>query len=124
MAKAVKIQTLDGINLARLCAKYAEDKKAVDIVIMDVSGLSPITDYFVICSGTSSPHVRAIRDEIADQIKVEHGMAAVVSDGQVESQWLLIGYSDVIVHVFGGEKREFYALEDLWNDAPRLPLTA
>jgi len=123
MAKAVQTQTLDGINLARLCAKYAEDKKAVDVVIMDVRGLSPITDFFVICSGTSSPHVRAIRDEIADQIKVEHGKAALVSDGQLESQWLLVGYSDVIVHVFGGEKREFYALEDLWNDAPRVPLS-
>lgn len=122
MAKVVTPKTLDGIDLARLCAKYAEDKKAMDIVIMDVRGLSPITDFFVICSGTSSPHVRAIRDEIVDQIKVEHGKAALVNDGQLESQWLLVGYSDVIVHVFGGEKRDFYALEELWNDAPRVEL--
>ncbi len=123
MAKVVTPKTLDGIHLARLCAKYAEDKKAMDVVIMDVRGLSPITDFFVICSGTSSPHVRAIRDEIVDMIKVEHGKAALVIDGQLESQWLLVGYSDVIVHVFGGEKRDFYALEELWNDAPRMELT-
>jgi ribosome-associated protein len=112
----------EGIELARLCAKYAEEKKAMDVVILDVTGLSPITDFMVICSATSSPHLRAVRDEILDEIKVKHEVPAVVSDGNLDSQWMVIGYSDVNVHVFSGEKREFYAIEQLWNDAPRLPL--
>jgi ribosome-associated protein len=115
-----KKRTLEGIELARLCAGYADDKKAEDILILDVRGLSPMTDYYVVCTATSSPHLRAVRDEVADQMKVEHGVPALVSDGALESQWLVLGYSDVMVHVFTREKREFYALEDLWNDAPKI----
>ena len=114
----------EGESLARLCAQYADDKKAENIVILDVSGLSPITDILVICSATSSPHLRAVRDEVEEKLKTEHGMPPLVSDGSLDSQWLVLGYPNVVVHVFTQDKRDFYALEALWNDAPRLPLNA
>ena len=119
---AKKTPKLDGLDLARMCAHYADEKKAEDIVILDVSGLSPITDYIVVCTATSSPHLRAVRDEVSERMKQDHGKAALVSDGNLDSQWLVLAYPNVIVHIFNGEKREFYAMEELWNDAPRLPL--
>lgn len=112
--------SMESLQLARLCARYADDKKAENIVILDVRGLSPITEFFVICSATSSPHLRAIRDEVADRMKLDHEQAALVSDGGLDSQWLILGYAGAVFHVFAGEKRDFYALEELWNDAPRL----
>jgi ribosome-associated protein len=112
----------DGVTLARLCAKHAAAKKAMDVAILDVRGLSPLTDYLVVASATSSPHLRAVRDEITDEIRKDHGMSPIVSDGNLDSQWLVVGYSDVNVHIFAGDKREFYAIEGLWNDAPRVPL--
>jgi len=113
---------IDGVELARQCARYADDKKAENLLILDVSEVSPMTDYYVICSATSSPHLRAVRDEIAERLKEEYGMAPLVSDGGLESQWLVLVYSDVMVHVFAGEKRDFYALEELWSDAPQVPV--
>jgi ribosome-associated protein len=121
-AKTKKIPKLEGIELARMCAHYAEEKKGEDIVILDVSGLSPITDFIVVCTATSSPHLRALRDEVSERLKEDHGKPALVSDGSLESQWLVLGYPNVIVHLFTGEKREFYAMETLWNDAPRVAL--
>ncbi len=114
---------MEGIEKARLCAKYAEDKKAEGIVIMDARGVSPITDFFVICTASSSPHLRAVRDEIADGMQRKHGMKPLVSDGSFESQWMILHYGDVMVHVMQDEKRGYYALEDLWGDAPRVKLT-
>jgi len=74
----------------------------------------------VICSGTSEPHLKAIAAEIEERLRDEHGVRAVSVDGFPESQWIVLDYLQVIVHVFRREKREFYSLEDLWGDAPRL----
>lgn len=87
---------------------------------MDVRGLTTISDYFVICTGNSSPHLRSIRDEIVDQLRTQHQLRLRRSDGNTESQWLILDFGDVMVHVFHGEKRKFYALEDLWSDAARV----
>jgi len=89
-------------------------------VILDLQGISSFTDYFVICSGTSEPHLKAIAGEIEDRLKDEHGIRAVSVDGFPASQWIVLDYLQVIVHVFRQEKREFYSLEDLWGDAPRV----
>jgi ribosome-associated protein len=121
-AKTKKTPKLEGLELARMCAHYAGEKKGEDIAILDVSGLSPITDYLVVCTATSSPHLRALRDEVSERLKEDHGKPALVSDGSLESQWLVLGYPNVIVHLFTDEKREFYAMETLWNDAPRVDL--
>jgi ribosome-associated protein len=107
-------------NLAKACANYAADKKAEDIVVLDLQGISSFTDYFVICSGTSEPHLKAIAGEIEERLREEHHIRAVSVDGFPASQWIVLDYMQVIVHVFRQEKREFYSLEDLWGDAPRI----
>jgi len=85
-------------------------------------GISSFTDFFVICSGTSEPHLKAIAGEIQEKLKENHNVAPNAVDGYPISQWIVIDYSDVIVHIFHEKKREFYSLEDLWSDAPRLAL--
>ncbi len=104
--------------MAEACARAAEEKQAEDIVILDLRGISTITDYFVICSGTSLPHLKAVRREIADQIRTVHGDRPRTTDGELESRWVVLDYGDVIVHVFHHEMRSVYSLEDLWSDAP------
>jgi ribosome-associated protein len=89
-------------------------------VLLDLRGISTFTDFFVICSATSEPHLKAISGEIEERLKKEYGIRAVSVDGFPASQWLVIDYLQVIVHVFHHEKRAFYSLEDLWGDAPRL----
>ena len=89
-------------------------------MVLDLQGISSFTDFFVICSGTSEPQLKAIAAEIEDRLKQEHGVKAVSVDGFPASQWIVLDYLQVIVHVFRQEKREFYSLEDLWSDAPRV----
>src|SRR6266481_6020832 len=107
-------------ELARLCVELAEDKKAEEILILDLRGISTFTDFFVICSGTSEPHLKAIAGEIEGRLKADRGLRPVSIDGLPASQWIVLDYMQVIVHVFHHEKREFYSMEDLWGDAPRL----
>ena len=109
-------------QLAQLCAEYAADKKAVDVLALDMRAISSVADYFVICSGTSEPHLKAIAGEIQDRLQKEHGVKPHNYDGFPVSQWIVVDYYDVLVHVFHTEKRAFYSLEDLWSDAPRLAL--
>lgn len=111
---------MEGIEKAKLCARYADEKKAEDIVIMDLRDISPITDYFVICTANSSPHLRAVRDGVEDGMREEHDIKPLISDGALESQWLIVHYGDVMVHVLQDEKRGFYCLEDLWGEAKRV----
>ena len=107
-------------NLAKTCADLAANKKAEEIVVLDLQGISTFTDFFVICSGTSEPHLKAIAGEIEGRLKADQGLRPVSIDGFPASQWIVLDYMQVIVHVFHREKREFYSLEDLWGDAPRL----
>ena len=89
-------------------------------MILDLQGISTFTDFFVICSGTSEPHLKAIAGEIETRLKTDHDMRPVSIDGFPASQWIVLDYMQVIVHVFHRDKREFYSLEDLWGDAARL----
>jgi ribosome-associated protein len=91
-------------------------------VAIDLRGISNFTDFFVICSGTSEPHLKAIAGEIEERLKADNHVKPVAVDGYPMSHWIVIDYSDVVVHIFHAQKRGFYALEDLWGDAPRLPL--
>jgi ribosome-associated protein len=111
---------MDSKKLAQRCWDYADNKKAENIVILDVSELSSVTDYFVICSGTSEPHLRAISDEIADKVRDEHELRPRAIDGTLQTGWVVMDYFDVIVHVMKTDVREKYNLEALWGDAPRL----
>lgn len=111
---------MEGIEKARWCAKYAEDKKAEDPVILDLREISPVTDFFVICTASSAPHLRAVRDGIEEGMREEHGLRPLASDGNFESQWLIVHFGDVMVHIMQPVKRGYYALEELWGDAPRV----
>jgi ribosome-associated protein len=110
---------IEAPQLAQLCAKYAADKKATEIVILDLRGISTVTEFFVICSGGSAPQLKAIGDEIQDGLRREHGVKSANMDGFPLSQWVILDYAYVMVHVFAGDKRKFYDLERLWGDAPR-----
>ncbi len=107
--------------MAFAAALYADDKKAEDIVIMDVRNLSPVTDYYVITTATSMPHLKAVRNEVRERFWLEHRRKPIASDDNMESLWLILHYGDVMVHIFHKEKRDYYALEELWGDAPRVP---
>lgn len=112
----------DGETLARACAAAAADKKAEDPVVLDLRGISTFTDFFVVCSASSEPQLKAISSEVREQVREKLGRTPTAEDGHPASQWIILDYGDVIVHLFHTDKREFYGLENLWSDAKRLPL--
>jgi ribosome-associated protein len=109
---------LAGEELARLAVDYADDKKAQDIVELDLRGVVGYTDYFVICTGASERQVKAIHDGIHLGLKDTHGLLPRRVEGLGESSWVLMDYLDVVVHVFTPQTRSFYRLEQLWGEAP------
>ena len=111
---------MDSKKLALLCREFADNRKAEDIAILDVRELSTVTDYFVIASGTSEPHLRAIVDEITDQLRDEHDIRPRAVDGTLPTAWVVLDFFDVIVHVMRKDVRERYDLETLWGDAPQV----
>ena len=111
---------MDSRKLALLCRDLADNKKAEDIVILDVRDLSSVTDYFVIASGTSEPHLRAIVDEITDKLREDEELRPRAIDGTFQTAWVVLDYFNVIVHVMRQDIRERYDLESLWGDAPRV----
>ncbi len=113
--------TLESIEKARLAASAALDKKAKDVVILELKDLSIITDYFLICSGESTTQVKAIADNIEERLRREAVRPSGI-EGYNLSQWVLMDYGDLVVHVFEEERRAFYELEKLWLDAPRVEI--
>ena len=111
---------MDSRKLALLCRELADNKKAEDPVVLDVHALSCVTDYFVIASGSSEPHLRAIVDEIADKLREDHDLRPRAVDGTFQAAWVVLDFFDVIVHVMRQDVRERYDLETLWGDAPRV----
>lgn len=111
---------MDSKKLALLCRTFADDKKAEDLVVLDVSDISSITDYFVIVSGSSEPHLRAIAESITSNLRDEYDVRPRAEDGTLQTGWLVIDFFDVIVHVMRKEVRERYDLESLWGDAARV----
>ena len=108
---------------ALACAKAAIEKKAENIKILDLSELSSFTDYFVICSALSDRQVHAIADSVEHEME-SCGYTLVNSEGYSDGRWVLLDFGDVIVHVFLDALREYYDLETLWSDAPRIPVPA
>ena len=111
--------SLDPNELARLIVQLASDKKAEDIVMLDIHALSIIADYFVICTGTSDRQVRAIAKDIDEQVG-KRGLQPVHIEGMQDATWVLLDYGSVIVHVFDPATRDYYRLEKLWAEAPRV----
>ena len=110
-------EKVKGIELAKACAKAAEEMQAEDIQVWDVSGLSTITDFVVLCSGSSMPHLRAIMRDVAGHVIEGHDVRPILSEGNADSRWVVLDYIDVMVHVLHSEMREFYDLESLWAKA-------
>lgn len=103
-------------EIALLAAKAAEEKKAFDVVVLGLEGITIIADYFVICGGKSNIQVQAIADEIDDKL-AEKNVPVLRREGLREGKWILLDYGTVVIHVFQSEEREFYNLERLWSDA-------
>jgi ribosome-associated protein len=104
----------DALTVAHLVVDAASDKKAQDILLLDVRGVASFTDYFVICAGTSERQIRAIGDGI-DEALSRRGIEPYKREGTPADGWVLLDYSDVIVHIFAPEQRAFYGLEKLWE---------
>lgn len=102
------------------CAEAALDKKAEDLVVLDLRGLSDVTDFFVVCHGGSDRQVLAIVENIEERLRLDLGVKPAHIEGRRHAEWVLMDYIDFVVHVFVGEKREFYRIERLWGDAERI----
>jgi len=111
----------DGLQKALLCTRAALEKKAIDLVVVDVAALTSITDYLIICTGRSDRQVQSIAQAIEETLKAERTRPISV-EGMRRGQWVLLDYGDVVVHVFYQPVREFYDLERLWEHAPRVQL--
>jgi ribosome-associated protein len=109
----------DSEALAGRIAAIASDRKAIDIVVVDLRGMVGYTDFFVVCSGNTERQTKAIHDAVYRELKDEAGLLPRRSEGLSEARWILLDYSDVVLHVFTPQAREFYRLENLWGDVPR-----
>ena len=112
-----------GEPIARQAAALAADLKATNIVVLDLRGVTDMTDYFVIASGTSDTHVRAIADNIEAGLKAS-GVSTTMTEGLTQGRWAVLDYLDCVVHVFHPTLRQFYQLERLWGDAGPVSLEA
>ena len=111
---------MDSRKLAQRCRELADDRKAEDIVVLDVRKLSSVTDYFVIASALSDPHLRAVAEDVEVRLREEADLDALAVDGTAAAGWVVLDYFDVMVHVMRRDLRARYDLEGLWNDAPRV----
>ncbi len=103
--------------LLGLILRTLRDKKALDPVVIDLRGISDAADYFVLCSGTSDPHVRSLADDLVEYLRGQ-GHRPWHVEGRQSLRWVLVDLVDIVVHIFRQEARDFYALERLWGDAP------
>ena len=105
-----------GLEKARTIIETLEEKKGEDILLLDLIGVCTFTDYFVICTGGSTRTLRALAEQVRTRMKTEYDGAVATTEGDPESGWVLLDYGDVVLHVFTQPTREFYALEELWDD--------
>ena len=100
-----------------LAVRAAESKKATDITVLDLTGITSFADYFVICTGSNQRQIQAISDEVNLQLKRQAGELPISVEGYEQAEWVLADYGDLLVHVFSPKAREFYSLERLWRSA-------
>ena len=113
-----KVLTAEEDEMVKNCAGFAFEKKAYDLISLDLRGISPVADYFLICSGNNVQQVKAICDNIDDKMEEQLGLKPLRIEGYRDAHWILMDYGTLIVHIFLGDEREFYSLERLWGDAP------
>jgi ribosome-associated protein len=109
-------------ELTRAIAAIASDKKAIDIVALDLRAVAGYTDFFLICSGGTDRQTKAIHDAIHEELKKAHGVLPRRVEGLSQARWVLMDYLDCVVHIFTPDMRDYYRLEQLWGDVPRLEL--
>jgi len=112
-------ESINGEERVLLCVNASLKRKAKDLIILNVRELSSFADYFIICSGTSDRQVQAIAESIQENLK-ENGILPLGVEGERIGKWVLMDYEDIIVHIFYEPIREFYDIERLWSDAPRM----
>ncbi|MEM8865064.1 MAG: ribosome silencing factor [Planctomycetota bacterium] len=110
------------LKLALAAARTAEDNRGEDIVVLDLRGQTPVFDYFVIATGSSRRQLHAISEEIDHRLEDDLGDKRMGIEGYNESRWILLDYGSIVVHLLDAETRAYYALEELWSDAERVPL--
>ena len=118
--KTASLDNLTSKEIAYLIAEAADDKKAQDIVLLQVTKVSYLTDYFVVVTGFSQPQLRAICDSIEQKVAENLEREPIRIEGKTDGRWVLIDYGEVIVHIFLPEEREFYNLEAFWGHADRI----
>lgn len=107
------------LDLTQRISEILDSKKAQDLTILSVKGLSPIADYFIIATGTSSTHINALADYVEKGMRDE-GILMRHKEGKLQGGWLLLDFRDIVVHIFSSDLREYYSLERIWSDAPRV----
>lgn len=115
--------TLSAKEMVDIAHRAADDKKATDIRVLDISNISIICDYFLICTGRSSTQVQAVAEHIEEKLQ-EAGVKPMRIEGFREGSWILLDYGDVVIHIFQEMERDFYNLERLWGDAQVVEMTA
>jgi ribosome-associated protein len=111
---------VEGLELAKACAKAADEIQAEKIRVWDLRGLSNLTDFMVVCSGSSMPHLRAILRDVRGHVDDWHGAKPAHAEGNADTKWVVLDYIDVMVHVMHEELRDYYGLEELWADAKEI----
>lgn len=114
----------DTKQYALVAARAIDEKKGTDIVIQDVSKLLKVTDYFVIATGANNRRVDAIAEEVEDKLREQCGIKPISREGKDELEWVLLDYGCIVVHVFQPASRDFYRLEQLWEEAPTIDVAA
>lgn len=115
-----KKRPADPEKLAEFCFRLAEDKKAEDLVMLEMTDQTTIADYYVICAGTSAPHIKAIVNGVVRGVRGEMGKRPRAVEGEATSGWIVIDFNSVVIHVMAPNTRELYQLESLWGDAPKI----
>ena len=115
---ADQAEPLDSGALADRIAAICSDRKAIDLLVVDLRGMVGYTDYFVVCTGNTERQTKAIHDAVYRELKDDLGLLPRRAEGAGEARWILLDYLDVVLHVFTPQAREFYRLENLWGDAP------
>ena len=124
MSTSVPRSNSNSAELAQRAATILLEHKANDVVLLSLAGVSDMTDYFLIASGTSDTHVRSLAQSVAEELKKEFGQSPHHEEGLQQGRWALLDYVDFVVHVFHPTLRNFYQIERLWADAQSVPVAA
>ncbi len=108
---------MDALEVAKACARGADEIQAENIRVWDMRGVSNLTDFMIVCSGSSMPHLRAILRDVTAYVQESSGIRPVHVEGKADTRWVVLDYIDVMVHIMHQEMRDYYGLEQLWGDA-------